>query len=71
MIAPVDENGVVLEYMGKVQNLRKTSEDGGHVANCTVYIVSLGNMMDVYFPTSSLIINSGYYTGVMSCHKEQ
>ena len=23
--------------------------------------------MDVYFPTSSLIINSGYYTGVVSC----
>jgi uncharacterized protein YjdB len=67
VIAPVDENGVVLgNTSGRVQ-VTATSEDGGHVANCTVYIVSLGSMMDVYFPTSSLIINSGYYTGVMSC----
>ena len=67
VIAPVDENGVVLgNTSGRVQ-VTATSEDGGHVANCTVYIVSLGGMMDVYFPTSSLIINSGYYTGVMSC----
>ncbi len=32
VIAPVDENGVVLGNTSEEYKLRKTSEDGGHVA---------------------------------------
>ena len=67
VIAPIDENGIVLGNTSGRVKVTATSEDGGHVASCTVYIVSLGDMMNVYFPTASLIINSGYYTGTMSC----
>ena len=61
VIAPIDENGIVLGNTSGRVKVTATSEDGGHVASCTVYIVSLGDMMNVYFPTASLIINSGYY----------
>jgi uncharacterized protein YjdB len=67
VIAPIDENGIVLGNTSGTVKVTATSEDGGHVASCTVYVVSLEDMMDVYFPTASLIINSGYYTGTMSC----
>ena len=66
-IASIDEDGIVLGNTSGRVKVTATSEDGGHLAYCTVYVVSLEGMMDVYFPTSSLIINSGYYTGTMSC----
>lgn len=43
------------------------SEDGSHKAECHIRVVEIDAMMLVYFPSASVSIINGYYTGSISC----
>lgn len=67
IVATVDDNGVVKGNTQGSTTITATSEDGGFVATCEIYIVEISQMMLVYFPSSSVVIQNGFYSGVISC----
>lgn len=66
-IAKIDETGLVKGNTKGDVTITATTEDGGYEASCTVYVVEINTMMDVYFPTGSVMIINGYYTGQINC----
>lgn len=67
IVATVDENGLVKGNTCGNTDITAISEDGGYLATCKVYVVEINKMMQVYFPSSSVAIINGFYTGVISC----
>ncbi len=67
IVATIDQNGVVKGNTQGYTTITATSEDGEHVATCDIYVVEINKMMQVYFPSSSVTIINGFYTGMISC----
>ncbi|MEO3240477.1 Ig-like domain-containing protein, partial [Parabacteroides distasonis] len=65
-VAPIDENGLVRGNTSGSTVITATTEDG-HTATCNVYAVDIDQMMEIYFPSSSLAIINGFYTGSITC----
>ena len=67
IVATVDENGVVKGNTRGNTTITAISEDGSHKAECHIRVVEIDAMMLVYFPSASVSIINGYYTGSISC----
>lgn len=66
-IAKIDENGIVKGNTKGNVTISAITEDGGYSASCTVKVVEIDYMMNVYFPSASVMIINGYYTGQINC----
>lgn len=67
IVVPIDENGIIRGNTQGSATITAVSEDGGHTASLDVYVVPINQMMDIYFPSSSVVIINGFYTGTISC----
>jgi uncharacterized protein YjdB len=63
----IDKTGKVKGNTSGSSTITATSEDGGHKASVEIYVVEIDRLMNVYFPSSSVVILNGYYTGSISC----
>lgn len=63
----VDKTGKVKGNTSGNSTITAVSEDGGYTATTDIYVVEIDYMMNVYFPTASVAIINGYYTGNISC----
>lgn len=66
-IVTVDENGLIKANTKGQVVITATTEDGGYMASTTVTVVDIQDMMVVNFPSSSLAIINGFYTGSINC----
>lgn len=67
IVVSVDKTGKVKGNTSGSSTITATSEDGGHKASVEIYVVEIDRLMNVYFPSSSVVILNGYYTGSISC----
>lgn len=67
IVVSIDKTGKVKGNTSGNSTITATSEDGGHTASIDIYVVEINRMMNVYFPSSSVAILNGYYTGNISC----
>lgn len=63
----IDKTGKVKGNTSGSSTITAISEDGGHKASVEIYVVEIDRLMNVYFPSSSVVILNGYYTGSISC----